>query len=335
MTYCYPTNCYSFTRLPPYFTVLNFIRLIVIGILLLPVIGLGILSLMNIHTPTELFVVLIGASLASIVLWSIFSSRFVRLYQLADIINEALEADQEKHEALVERLHTRAMPSDPLYQAIEGLADRLCSRRRQIRESLDKISGILITLSQYRPLEVHAEEFDLPDKNDRTLLLGSLCQLITAMQQTKQRGDVFANVLRESPIAMLITDAGYKIRTLNSAAEKLFGYKLHRLMNHSLMELFIDPPIKEHQSHLRQIVLPGKVALEALQNGRQEVFTTISTGYGKVQLIGLRASFGAHCLFVIRERSKDKVTLEVSDPETIHLDGITATIPNPAPVLST
>src|SRR5438445_12956953 len=107
---------------------------------------------MDTHVPTELFVVLVGASLASIILWAIFSSRFVRLYQLADIINEAIEADQEKHETLVERLHTRAMPSDPLYQALEGLADRLCKRRRQIRESLDKISAILITLSQYRPL---------------------------------------------------------------------------------------------------------------------------------------------------------------------------------------
>ncbi|HQR09320.1 MAG TPA: PAS domain S-box protein [Gemmatales bacterium] len=309
-------------------------RLIVIGILLLPSIGLGILSLADIHVPTELFVVTIGASLVSIVLWAVFSSRFTTLYRLAELVNEALDHHQEQHDALVEPLQARAMPNDPIYQALVDLADRLSERRRQIRTTVDKLGGILITLSQNKALEMNTGEFDLPDADDRTLLLGSLCQLITSMQQSRQRGDVFANVLRESPIAMLITDSAYKIRSLNPAAEKMFGYKLQQLLNHSLMELFIEPPIKDHQSHLRQIVLPGKAAIAALQNGRQEVFTTISTGYGKVQLIGLRASFGTHCLFVIRERSKDKVDLEVNGPETIHLDGATATIPMPAPMLS-
>jgi len=315
--------------------VLNFTRLIVIVILLIPPFGLGILSLTDIPVPMPLLVVTLGSSLLSVILWGMLSARYSKLFQLAGIINKALERDKEQHDVLVEPLLAGAMPDDIVYQALEELATRLCDRRRQIKDSLDKISGILITLSQYRPLEFSADEFDLPDQDDRTLLLGSLCQLITAMQQSKQRGDVFANVLRESPIAMLITDAEYKIRSLNPAAEKLFGYKLHRLMHHSFTELFIDPPIKEHQSHLRQIVLPGKVALEALQNGKQEVFTTISTGYGKIQLIGLRASFGANCLFVIRERSKDKVQLEISGPETLHLDGMAVTIPIPAPMLST
>lgn len=313
---------------------LTFIRLIVIGILLLPSIGMGILSLADVHVPTELFVVTVGASLISIVLWAVFSSRFTTLYRLAESINEALDQNQERHDALVEPLQKRAMPNDPIYQALLDLAERLSERRRQMRDTVDKLGGVLITLSQNKPLEMNTGEFDLPDSDDRTMLLGSLCQLISSMQQSKQRGDVFANVLRESPIAMLITDSSYKIRSLNPAAEKLFGYKLQQLLHHSLMELFIDPPIKDHQAHLRQIVLPGKNALLALQKGRQEVFTTISTGYGKVQLIGLRASFGTHCLFVIRERSKDKVDLEVSGPETIHLDGVSATIPMSAPVLS-
>jgi len=314
--------------------VLTFIRLIVIGILLLPSIGMGILSLADIHIPTELFVVTVGASLVSIVLWAIFSSRFTTLYRLAELINEALDRNQEKHDALVEPLQARAMPKDPIYQALVDLAERLSERRRQMRDTVDKLGGILITLSQNKPLEMNTGEFDLPDSDDRTMLLGSLGQLITSLEHSRQRGDDFANVLRQSPITMMITDSTYKIRSLNPAAEKMFGYKLQQLLHHSLMELFIDPPIKDHQSHLRQIVLPGKAALHALRNGRQEVFTTISTGYGKVQLIGLRASFGTHCLFVIRERSKDKVDLEVSGPETIHLDGESATIPMSAPVLS-
>ncbi|MFT3880521.1 MAG: PAS domain S-box protein [Gemmatales bacterium] len=313
---------------------LTYIRLIVIGILLLPPIGLGILSLADIHIPTELFVVTVGASFVSIVLWTIFSSRFTRLYRIAELLNEALDHGQEQRQAIVDPIQTWALPHDPIYQALHELADRLSERRRQMRDTVDKLGGILITLSQSKPLEMNTGEFDLPDADDRTMLLGSLCQLITSMQQSKQRGDVFANVLRESPIAMLITDSNYKIRSLNPSAERLFGYKLSQLLNHSIMELFIEPPIKDHQSHLRQIVLPGKAALHALQKGRQEVFTTISTGYGKVQLIGLRASFGTHCLFVIRERSKDKVDLEISGPETIHLDGVAATIPMPAPVMN-
>lgn len=314
---------------------LTFIRLIVIGILLIPVIALGILGLADVPVPTELFVVTIGASLAAIMLWAMFSARFTTLYVMADILNNALHKDQEQKEALVDPLNARAMPTDPIYLAFEELADRLCARRRQIRETLDKICAIIITLSQNKQLEFTAGDFDIPDQDDRTLLLGTLCQLITSMQQTRQRGDIFANVLRESPIAMLITDANYKIRSLNPAAEKMFGYKLQQLVNHSMMELFVDPPIKDNQSQLRQVVLPGKAALAALQNGRQEVFTTIGTGYGKMQLIGLRASFGTHCLFVLRERSKDKVDLEINGSETIHLDGVGATIPMPVSVLST
>lgn len=313
---------------------LTSIRLIVIGILLLPVIGVSVLSFAGAHVPSPLFAITIGTCLTSIVLWTILSSKFSRLYELANHLNQVLEHDLEQHDTLVKPLKAKAIANDTIYQVLEELAVRLCDRRRQLRETIDKVGGILSCLSQNRPLEVNASEIDVPDQDDRTLLLGSLCQLITSIQQSKQRGDVFASVLRESPIAMLITDPAFKIRSLNPAAEKLFGYKLQKLMNHSLMELFIDPPIKEHQSHLRRVVLPGKEAIQALQTGRQEVFTTINTGYGKVQLIGLRASFGTNCLFVIRERSKDKVDLEIAGPETIHLDGTQVTIPMTAPVLS-
>ena len=95
---------------------LNFIRLIVIAILLIPPFGLGILSLTDIPVPMPLFVVTVGASLLSVMLWAMLSARYSKLYQLAGVINKALERDKEQYDALVEPLQASAMPDDNVYQ---------------------------------------------------------------------------------------------------------------------------------------------------------------------------------------------------------------------------
>lgn len=313
---------------------LNLIRTAVVVVLMLPVLVLGWLSLQDRQAPSELVVATLISSIIALALFLVLTARQGRLEQLATQIRLTLEAGKETHKALVEPVYAKPVHYDEVYRALCDLTEKVVKRREQLRVNLDKVSGILITLSQGRALEIGAGDFDMPDSDDKTLLLGSLCQLITTLQSSRQRGDVFANVLRESPIAMLITDATMKIRSMNPAAEKLFGYTLQQTQHHSIMEFFVPPPIQSHQSHLRQIVLPGHEAIKALQQGRQEVFTTIRSGYGKTQLIGLRASFGQHCLFVIRERSKDKVEIDLQGPDTIHLSSSAPTVPLPVSVAS-
>lgn len=313
---------------------ITLLRVIIIIVLLSPPIALGAMNLFDTHVPVELLIVTITASLMAIICWACLSERFGRLHHHAQVIHQALQKDQETDEALVEPLKAKPVRNDPIYQAMLELAERLSDRRYQIRDTVDKVGGILITLSQNRPLEVNSSEFNVPDQDDQTLLLGSLCQLITSLQQSRQRGDVFANVLRESPIAMLITDAQFKVRSMNPSAEKLFGYSLQQMLNHSMMGFFTPPPLKSNQAHLKKIVLNGEDAIQALKGGRQEVFTTIMTGYGKVHLIGLRASFGTHCLFVIRERSKDKVNADIQGPDTLHLDDAVPTLRMESPVVA-
>lgn len=330
----YPVVSYSFLPLlnsPARFLidiVINLIRILFAIALLSPPLALCGLSMMGTHVPSELVVMSIMTSLAACGFWLLFTLRFARVHQHALIILEALDKDREVEAALVEPLRKKPVKGDVLYQSLLEMAERLCERRHQMRDTVDKVSIILTTLAQNRPLDVGTGEFDLPDADDRTLLLGSLCQLITSTQHSKQRGDVFATVLRESPIAMLITDSNLKIRSLNPSAEKLLGFTQQKVLQHSITEFFVPPPpLKSHQKHLKKIVLNGEDALEALRNGRQEVFTTINTGHGKVQLIGLRASFGQHCLFVIRERSKEKLDVDVQGPDTIHFEDARPTMP--------
>lgn len=307
-------------------------RLLIVLVLLSPPLALGVLGLTGTHVSVELIVLTLISSLVAAGCWMMMTQRFIRLQRMTEMLQAALDRDHEKKDAIVEPLLANADNSDPINLTIRDLAERLADRRHQLRDTIDRITGIMLTLCQGRPIEVGAGDFDVPDPEDRTLLLGTFCQLINAMQQSKQRGDVFANVLRESPIAMLITDAHFKIRSLNPAAEKLFGFTLAQLLHHSIKKLFVPPPLKGQHPHLKRIVLDGPAALEALQNGRQEVFTTINTGYGKIQLIGLRASFGSHCLFVIRERSKDKLDPKLSGPDTIRSDDKMSTIPLKSPV---
>lgn len=313
---------------------LNIIRTVVIAVLLLPVLVLGVLSQQDRVLPAELVVVSLIASALSITLWLILTARQARLQRLAQQILDTLAQKKESQEKLVDPLLHNPVRFDTVYDALLQLSKTVVERREQLRVNLDKVSGIMITLSQGRPLEIGADHFDLPDHDDKTLLLGSMCQMISTLQQTRQRGDVFANVLRDSPIAMLITDPALKIRSLNPAAEKLFGYSQQQLIKHSLAEFFIPPPIQSHQSHLKNIVLPGEEAIKALQQGRQEVFTTIRNGHGKTQLIGLRASFSQHCLFVIRERSKDHFHTDINGSDTLHMTGSNHTLPLPVSAAS-
>lgn len=306
-----------------------FIRLAVIGVLLLPSMVLGVLWLQGIPLPHEVVVSTLGASLIAIVLWLVILNRQFQLDRLAQHLLEQLNKDKETTAALVEPFQSDTS-NEPVYLAMEALAERLAQRREQLKTNFDKLSGILITLSQNKPIEIGTYDFDMPDSDDRTLLLGSLCQLIHSLQHSRQRGDVFANVLRESPIAMIITQENYRIRSLNPAAERLLGMTLQKASHKNLMKFFVPPPLKSHHAHLKGIVLPIEEAIEALQSGRQEVFTTLRNGSGKTVLVGVRASFGHHCLFMLREKIKHHGQHDQGMPDTIQLDLSETKLPVPA-----
>jgi PAS domain S-box-containing protein len=290
----------------------------VIGVLLIPTLVLGVLWMQGIALQHEVVVSTLTASLVAILLWLVVLHRQNQLDRLARHVLAQLEKDNETSEAIVEPFQHDTC-CEPVYLAMEALTERLAQRREQLKSNFDKLSGILITLSQNKPVEIGTYDFDLPDADDRTLLLGSLCQLIHSLHHSKQRGDVFANVLRESPIAMVITSDEYRIRSMNPAAEKLLGVTLQQASQKLFLKFFVPPPFKSHHAHLKGIVLPIQEALPALQSGRQEVFTTICDVEGKVKLVGLRASFGHHCLFMLREKVKDHGQND-NMPDTIQLD---------------
>lgn len=306
-----------------------FIRLAVIGVLLLPSVVLGVLWLQGIPLQHEIVVSTLGASLITIILWLVILNHQIQLDRLARHLLKQLNEDKETSEALVEPFQSDTS-SEPVYLAMEALAERLAQRREQLKTNFDKLSGILITLSQNKPIEIGTYDFEMPDADDRTLLLGSLCQLIHSLQHSRQRGDVFANVLRESPIAMIITQDNYRIRSLNPAAERLIGMTLQQASHKNLKKFFVPPPLKSHHAHLKGVVLPIEEAIEALQNGRQEVFSTMRNGDGKTVLIGVRASFGQHCLFMLREKIKDHGQHDHGAPDTIQLDLSESKLPVPA-----
>ncbi|MBL8824993.1 MAG: PAS domain S-box protein [Planctomycetia bacterium] len=284
----------------------NAIRYLITLLLFIPVAVTGLLFLQGNDELQNTLLITYTTSCISIVVWLIYSSRMVKLERHAKTIINAIQSGKENDQAIVEPLQQSAVPFDPIYQALLVVSQKLSERRRQMRDNLDKVGAILVAITHGRPINSDMYEFDLPDADDKTLLLGSLSQMVSTYHHTKHRGDVFAHVLRESPIAMLITDEQYQIKTMNPAAEKLFGSSSQNSAMQNLKDYFVPPPIKNHQQHLKKIVLDGEEALQALQQGKHEVFTTIRTRNGQLHLIGLRASFGQKCLFVIRERSKDK-----------------------------
>lgn len=284
----------------------NAIRYLITLLLFAPVAVTGLLFLQgNAELQNTLLTTAITSCIA-IVVWLIYSSRLVKLERHANTIVHAIQSGKENNKDIVKPLLQSPVPFDPIYRALLEVSQKLSERRRQMRDNLDKVGTILVAITHGRPINPDMYEFDLPDADDKTLLLGSLSQMVSTYHHTKHRGDVFAHVLRESPIAMLITDEDYKIKTMNPAAEKIFGNSWQNSAMQNLKDYFVPPPIKNHQQHLKNIVLDGEDALRTLQEGKQEVFTTIRTHNGQMHLIGLRASFGQKCLFVIRERSKDK-----------------------------
>lgn len=284
----------------------NAIRYLITLLLFAPVAVTGLLFLQGTAELQNPLLTTAITSCIAIVVWLIYSSRLVKLERHAKTILTAIRSGNESSQAIVEPLQQSPVLYDPIFQAQLAVAEKLVERRRQMRDNLDKVGAILVAITHGRPINPDMYEFDLPDADDKTLLLGSLSQMVSTYHHTKHRGDVFAHVLRESPIAMLITDEEYKIKTMNPAAEKLFGHSWQNSAMQNLKDYFVPPPIKNHQQHLKKIVLDGEEALRTLQEGKQEVFTTIRTHNGQIHLIGLRASFGQKCLFVIRERSKDK-----------------------------
>jgi PAS domain-containing protein len=296
-----------------------FLRLAIIGVLLIPSLVIGVLYLQGIPLQHEVVVSTVASSVIAMLLWLVILLRQRQMDRFARHVLIQLENDNETTEALVEPFQLDTC-NEPTYLAMEALAERVALRREQLKTNFDKLSGLLITLSQNKPVEVGTYDFDLPDSDDRTLLLGSLCQLIHSLNHSKQRGDVFANVLRESPIAMIITCSEYRIRSMNPAAEKLLGITLQQATQKLLLKFFVPPPLKSHHAHLKGIVVTITEALAALQGGRQEVFSTVCDMEGKVKLVGLRASFGNHCLFMLREKIKDHGQNDNTIPDTITLD---------------
>ncbi|HMP17978.1 MAG TPA: PAS domain S-box protein [Gemmatales bacterium] len=217
-----------------------------------------------------------------------------------------LQSQTEDRDHLVTPIQRLSTSGDVMEVVIYQLAERLCKRREQLRSTIDKLNEIMTCVSINKPIEYRAEDFDIPDSDDRTVLLGTLGQLITILKQSRQRGDVFAKVLRESPIAMMITGPKLEIRSMNPAAEKLLGCTQQKVLFRSFTDFFVAPPMKEIEGHFKGIVLPGMQALAELKKGKQEVFTTIRSKDGVLKLIGLRASFGSNCFFVLRERSRER-----------------------------
>jgi PAS domain S-box-containing protein len=295
---------------------LPFVHWLILLALALPALAAGIMSVQQ-PVPLAVIVISCGASAVALAayLFSVWVQKSKRAVAVA--ILDKLKTNIETRDKLVEPLKALAQSSDPGQQVLHLLADRLCRRREQLRSTLDKLNEIMTNVSINKSIEYKEEDFDIPDSDDRLILLGTLGQLISTLNQSRQRGDVFAKVLRESPIAMLITGPRMEIRSMNPAAEKLLGCSQQKVLFRSFTDFFVAPPIKELQSHLKGIVLPGMLALAELKNGSQEVFTTIRSKDGVMKLIGLRASFGSNCLFVMRERSREKQADKSVTPESM------------------
>jgi len=294
------------------------VSIVTVAVLALPAVVVVYLCL-QVQVPSSVLGVTIASSVTAIALWLLLLVRQLRLRRQSQQLLATLQAHVESRDKLLAPLQEVSFRDDPVYRALLEVTERLCKRREQLRSTLDKIGEIMTNVSLNKSIEFKAEDFDMPDTDDRTVLLGTLCQLITTLQQSRQRGDVFAKVLRESPIAMLITGAQLEIRSMNPAAEKLLGCNQQKMLHRSFTDFFVAPPLQERHAHLKSVVLTGSEALAELRNGKQEVFTTIRSRDGVMKLVGLRASFGQNCLFVIRERSREKIDEPSVMPEMLQL----------------
>lgn len=291
---------------------------LMIVVLALPALAVIILSLQE-PVSSSVLITTVVASLVACALWIVWVVRQYQLKEQCKKLLSLLNDHVESRDKLLQPLQSLETSGDPVARAVYVATERLCKRREQIRSTLDKIGEIMTNVSLNKSIDFKAEDFDMPDSDDRTVLLGILCQLITTLQHSRQRGDVFAKVLRESPIAMLITGPQMEIRSLNPAAEKLLGCSQQKVLHKIFTDFFVAPPLKEQHAHLKNVVLNGHDALAELKNGKQEVFTTIRARDGMMKLIGIRASFGSNCLFVIRERSREKMDEPIVTPEMIQL----------------